>query len=121
MLHFTADQQNFVLANRRAFGAQQTAIANRIGGANMGLIGNALSLPKDVWGQWDREGVEIQRSTLAVFNDLAASVATPMPMLRSLRSMASWFVSSALIQSVCSSYKLSKGTYAFVLSCSIDR
>jgi uncharacterized linocin/CFP29 family protein len=28
---------------------------------------------------WDREGVEIQRSILAVFNDLAASVAMPMP------------------------------------------
>lgn len=79
MLHFTADQQNFVLANRRAFGAQQAAIAHRIGGANMGLIGNALSLPKDVWGQWDREGIEVQRSTLAVFNDLATSVSTPMP------------------------------------------
>lgn len=79
MLQFTPDQQNFVLANRRAFSAQQTAIANRIGGANMGLVGNALSLPKDVWGQWDREGVDVQRSVLAVFNDLAASVSTPMP------------------------------------------
>lgn len=76
MLRFTPEQQAFVLANRRQFNAQQTALANAHGQT---MIGNALPLPKDVWGQWDREGVELQRSTLAVFNDLAASVATPMP------------------------------------------
>lgn len=76
MLRFTPEQQAFVLANRRQFNERQTAIANAHGST---IIGNALPLPKDVWGEWDREGVEVQRSTLAVFNDLAASVATPMP------------------------------------------
>ncbi|KPF74558.1 encapsulating for peroxidase [Blastomonas sp. AAP25] len=76
MLRFTPEQQAFVLANRRQFNASQVALANAHGQT---LIGNALPLPKDVWGQWDREGVELQRTTLAVFNDLAASVATPMP------------------------------------------
>jgi uncharacterized linocin/CFP29 family protein len=76
MLRFTTEQQAFVLANRRQFNAQQVAIANAHGQT---IIGNALPLPKDVWGQWDREGIEVQRSTLAVFNDLAAAVATPMP------------------------------------------
>jgi uncharacterized linocin/CFP29 family protein len=76
MLKFTPEQQAFVLANRRHFNASQTALANAYGQT---VIGNALPLPKDVWGQWDREGIEVQRSTLAVFNDLAASVATPMP------------------------------------------
>jgi len=42
-------------------------------------IGNASPLPRDVWGIWDAESVELQRSTLAVFNDLASSVATPTP------------------------------------------
>lgn len=77
MLRFTEDQQRFVLANRAAFNQRQTALAAALGGGVM--LGNAMALPKDVWGQWDREGVEVQRSTLAVFNDLAASVSTPMP------------------------------------------
>lgn len=76
MLRFTKEQQDFVLANRRQFNASQTAMATV---HNSGLIGNALPLPKDVWGQWDREGIEVQRDVLAVFNDLAASVTTPMP------------------------------------------
>lgn len=76
MLRFTPEQQAFVLANRREFNARQTALANASGAA---FIGNALPLPKDVWGEWDREGVAIQRDVLAVFNDLAASVSTPMP------------------------------------------
>jgi len=76
MLRFTPEQQAFVLANRRQFNASQVAIANAHGQT---LIGNALPLPKDVWGQWDREGIEVQRTTLAVFNDLAATVSTPMP------------------------------------------
>lgn len=77
MLRFTDEQQRFVLANRAAFNTSQTAL-NAVHGGGV-LLGNALTLPKDVWGQWDREGVELQRSLLAVFNDLAASVSTPMP------------------------------------------
>jgi len=76
MLRFTQEQEAFVLANRRQFNANQTALATRHGPT---LVGNALPLPRDVWGEWDREGVEIQRTTLGVFNDLAASVAMPMP------------------------------------------
>lgn len=76
MLRFTNTQQEFLLNNRRAFNARQAAIASAMGST---MLGNAYALPKDVWGQWDREGVELQRSVLAVFNDLAAAVATPMP------------------------------------------
>lgn len=76
MLRFTEQQAAFVLANRRQFNERQTALANASGAT---MIGNALPLPKDVWGEWDREGIEIQRITMAVFNDLAASVSTPMP------------------------------------------
>lgn len=76
MLRFTKEQQDFILANRRQFNASQTAMAAL---HTNGMIGNAVTLPKDVWGQWQREGLEVQRSTLAVFNDLAATVSTPMP------------------------------------------
>ncbi len=75
MLRFTEQQQAFLLNNRRNFSQRQNAMANAMG---EGMIGNAHALPRDVWGQWDREGVALQRSLLPVFNDLAASVSTPM-------------------------------------------
>jgi len=77
MLRFTDAQQASILANRRQFNASQRAMASRIGNASM--IGNALPLPFNVWGEWDREGIAIQRQVLAVFNDLASSVSRPMP------------------------------------------
>lgn len=76
MLRFTEDQQGFVLANRRAFNARQREIGEAHGDT---MIGNASPLPRDVWGAWDREGIEVQREVLAVFNDLAGSVAFPLP------------------------------------------
>ena len=76
MLRFTPEQQAFVLANRRQFNASQEAMASLHANA---MIGNAHPLPKDVWGVWDREAVELQRTTLGVFNDLAASTSMPMP------------------------------------------
>jgi len=77
MLRFTTEQQAFVLANRRDFNARQATMAE-LHGSTM-LLGNALPVPKDVWGVWDREGIEVQREVLSVFNDLAASVSVPMP------------------------------------------
>lgn len=77
MLRFTEPQAALILANRRQFNANQRSLA-QLHGETM-LVGNALTLPKDVWGEWDREAVEIQRELLVVFNDLAGSLATPMP------------------------------------------
>ena len=76
MLKFTQAQQELIINERRAFNARQKAMAELHGST---IIGNASVLPKDVWGQWDREAVELQRSSLAVFNDLASAVSTPMP------------------------------------------
>lgn len=85
MLRFTEEQERFVLANRQAFNDSQRAMASRFGLANgtslgASALGNATVLPKDVWGEWDREALEVQRTSLAVFSDLAASVSTPMPL-----------------------------------------
>ena len=80
MLRYTTEQEAAVIAQRRAFNINQAEMAQRLGAENGNiLVGNASPLPKDVWGEWDREGVELQRSRLAVFNDLAASVARPFP------------------------------------------
>lgn len=76
MLRFTSEQQAFILANRRDFNARQAQLGELHGST---MLGNALPIPKDVWGVWDREGIEIQREVLSVFNDLSASVSMPMP------------------------------------------
>lgn len=76
MLRFTEQQSAAILANRREFNARQTALANSTGTV---MLGNALPLPKYFWEQIDRDSVEIQRDILVVFNDLAASVSTPVP------------------------------------------
>lgn len=39
---------------------------------------NASPLPRDIWATWDTEAIEVSRSELAVFNNLASSVAKPM-------------------------------------------
>lgn len=76
MLRYTPEQQNFLLNNRRAFNARQGEIVTKYGQT---MVGNAFPMPKDAWGQWDKEGIDVQRQLLAIFNDLAASVSTPMP------------------------------------------
>lgn len=80
MLRFTEAQQAVILANRREFNRRQEEMAQLHG--NSLLVGNATPVPRDVWGVWDREAVSIQREVLAVFNDLAASVAMPIPIAK---------------------------------------
>lgn len=83
MLTFSRSQAAAVIANRRAFNRQQRAMAEQYqlnaDNQDAGLIGNATPLPRDVWGEWDREGITVQREVLQVFNDLAAAVSRPIP------------------------------------------
>jgi hypothetical protein len=76
MLKFSKEQWDHVVNSRRQFNASQVALGNRSGDT---FIGNAQPVPRYVWESWDREGVEIQREVLSVFNDLASSVSMPMP------------------------------------------
>lgn len=77
MLKFTKEQAEFVANARRQHEQQHAAMKAMYGNS---LIGNASPLPKDVWGEWDRDGIMIQRDVLAVFNDLAAAVSRTMPL-----------------------------------------
>ncbi|WP_396180179.1 major capsid protein [Flavobacterium sp.] len=79
MLRFTPQQQKYILAQRSAFNAQQIALNAQFGGQLNSiyapgevLVGNAFPVPKDAWGQWDRDGIEVARDVLAVFNDLSS-------------------------------------------------
>lgn len=75
MINVASDaQRQAIIANRMAHEALHAQMA-RAHGNN--IIGNASPVPKDVWGEWDRDGVMIQRDVLAVYNDLV-SVARPI-------------------------------------------
>lgn len=67
MLKFSKEQEALILNERRAYDMAHKQMA-----ANGVFMGNASTVPKDVWGEWDREGIEIQRDVLAVFNDLSS-------------------------------------------------
>ncbi|BEO02788.1 encapsulating for peroxidase [Serratia marcescens] len=88
MLKFTKQQQALILNARRRWDMMQRNMATQHGFAVNDangqfiafddLVGNASVLPKDVWGEWDRSAITVQRDVLAVFNDLASSVSRPM-------------------------------------------
>lgn len=81
MLKFTTEQERFIINEREQFNAAQTALAARLAANSAGtgiMIGNAAPLPKDVWGRWDQEAVQLNRSRLAVFNEFA-DLSTPVP------------------------------------------
>lgn len=84
MLRFTPQQEQFILAQRAMFNQSQLAMNANFGGAlnniyspDAILMGNAFPVPKDAWGQWDTQGIEVARNILAVFNDLSATLSTP--------------------------------------------
>lgn len=76
MLRFSADQQRLILNQRRQHEHQHRLMQQQYGSH---IIGNASPLPRDVWGRWDEEGIEVQREVLAVFDDLSESLSMDMP------------------------------------------
>ena len=69
MLKYSKQQEQLIINERRAYDQAHARMAEQFSGV---LMGNASTVPKDVWGEWDREGIEIQRDVLAVFNDLSS-------------------------------------------------
>ncbi len=80
MLTHTPQQRQLLIHNWSTFNQRQQAMARafNINSENAALVGNASPVTKDVWGEWDRDFVEVQRSVLAVFNDLAM-INRPIP------------------------------------------
>lgn len=79
MLRFTDDQQAFIRANRAGFNASQTELAASVATIGNMRIGNAETLPRGVWQDWDNQAMTIQREELVIFNDLASSVSRTIP------------------------------------------
>jgi len=76
-MKFTPEQEAFVLNERRAFNASQIARNESLPAGGL-MIGNASPIPRDVWGRWDQEAIELNRSKLAVFNEFS-SLSEPTP------------------------------------------
>ncbi|MDO9676833.1 encapsulin [Glaesserella parasuis] len=74
MLKFTKEQERFVINERINYDKKHVLMATN----SAGMLGNSMTLPKDVWAEWDRDAVQIQREELVVFNDLA-SISKSMP------------------------------------------
>jgi hypothetical protein len=68
-LALATKEQNEWIGNRRA----------AVDKHERDMLGNASPLPRDVWGEWDREGIEVQREVLSVFGDIASAVGLAMP------------------------------------------
>ena len=75
MLKFSPEQMQLVLNERAEYNKRQTAM-NDAGIPSM--MGNASPVHKDVWGRWDKEGIEVQRDVLAVFNSISG-LSKPLP------------------------------------------
>jgi len=88
MMKFSKEQQDAVINARRNWERGQKIMAannglqfnEATGIAADSLVGNASVLPRDVWGEWDRDAVQIQRDVLSVFADLSSAVSRPMPL-----------------------------------------
>jgi hypothetical protein len=66
-----------VLNTRRAFNQNERSMESRFG--NYDFIGNAQTLPRDVWESWDRETVRIQRDEMVLWDRMASRMGRPMP------------------------------------------
>lgn len=78
MINQATDAQRALILNTRRQHERNHAAMLAVHGRDL-LVGNASPLPRDVWGEWDREAIEIQRDVLAVYNDLA-SLTRNMPL-----------------------------------------
>jgi hypothetical protein len=81
MLRHTQEQERAVIGMRSLANVRATRMMDDIPEPMRasGLVGNASPIPRDVWGEWDREAVQLQRDILSVHADLAASVSRGLP------------------------------------------
>lgn len=80
MLLINSQVQQFALNARRAANMVNRDMASRYRGMLSGAaaVGNALTMPREVWEEWDRELIRVTREELVLFDDLAAAVSRPM-------------------------------------------
>lgn len=80
-IRFSNEQARAVIAARRMFNNAQEEMARRFGlGDTPGseLIGNAQTLPRDIWEAWDRDSITLQRDAMPLYDRLASRVGSPI-------------------------------------------
>lgn len=74
---YTKDQIAVINGHMQKWNQNETYLGERFGLANEWnpntFAGNAATVTKDAWGQWAAEGIEIRRSMLGVFEDIAGA------------------------------------------------
>lgn len=74
-IRFSNQQERAVIAQRELFNAMEEDMAARYARvANANMIGNAQTLPRDVWESWDRDSIRIQRDSMPLYDRLASRV-----------------------------------------------
>ena len=83
---FSADQQKLMINHIQAWNNNERMMGQRFGiDADAGwqqetsvFSGNAATVPHDSFGQWAAGGIDIKRSMLGIFDDLASAVTRPV-------------------------------------------
>ncbi len=81
---YTQEQMTMIQNSWSGFEKSQLRMAESHGvpsstDAGASLVGNAFPVRKDQWGQWAMTGIELQRSILGIFNDIASTNSRSVP------------------------------------------
>lgn len=80
---YTPQQMEAVVNGWKQFEKSQLRLAENHGvpstPGETSLFGNAFPVRKDQWGQWAMTGIEVQRSILGVFSDIASTNSRGVP------------------------------------------
>lgn len=76
MQKFTKEQQEFILNTRRSFNDNERRFSTN----GRMLMGCASPIPKDAWGEWDKNGMGVARDVNAVYNDIAQTNSRAVPL-----------------------------------------
>lgn len=80
MLLASKEQNDFVINTRKAWYRNEARLAGaRTDSDFKRFLNTTASLPQYIWKQWDREAVEIMRSQLTIYNDLAPAIGRAIP------------------------------------------
>ena len=85
MLVASKEQVDFVNTIRTNWYRHEAQLQGAVGKEQLhNFLNSTSSLPQYIWKQWDREAVEIQRSMLTIYNDLAPAIGKAIPIGTSL-------------------------------------
>lgn len=74
---YTKEQAAVINGHMTKWNQNESRLGQQFGIANEWnpntFAGNAATVPKDAWGQWSADGIEVRRSMLGVFEDISGA------------------------------------------------